>query len=69
MRFDDGVNVMTRVVKGSEATYWGFGVVQEIDAAALSMWLRYRQHEVDLPGTGIKTDDIKTVVFGSFMAF
>jgi hypothetical protein len=69
VRFDDGVDVTTRVVKGSEATFWGFGVVQEIDAAALSMWLRYRQHEVDLPGTGIRTDDIKTVVFGSFMAF
>jgi hypothetical protein len=62
-------NGVNQVVKGSESTYWGFGVVQEIDAAALSMWLRYRQHEVDLPGTGIRTDDIKTVVFGSFMAF
>ena len=73
LRGDDGAlvnfNGVQQVVKGSKAEYWGFGVVQEIDAAALSMWLRYRQHEVDLPGTGIRTDDIKTVVFGSFMAF
>ena len=73
LRGDDGAlvnfNGVAQVVKGSESTYGGFGVVQEIDAAALSMWLRYRQHEVELPGTGIRTDDIKTVVFGSFMAF
>jgi hypothetical protein len=73
LRGEDGAlvnfNGVNQVVKGSESTYWGFGVVQEIDAAALSMWLRYRQHEVELPGTGIRADDIKTVVFGSFMAF
>lgn len=73
LRGNDGAlvnfNGVNRVVKGSESEYWGFGVVQEIDAAALSMWLRYRQHSVELPGTGIRTDDIKTVVFGSFMAF
>lgn len=69
VRFDDGKDVTMKIINGSETTYWGFGVVQEIDAAAMSMWLRYRQHEIELPGTGIRTDDIKTVVFGSFIAF
>lgn len=56
-----------RVLKGSETTFWGFGVVQEIDAAAMSVWLRYRDHDVDLPG--IETKGLSTVVFGAFINF
>ena len=29
----------------SETTLWGLGVVQEIDAAAMSLWLSYRHLE------------------------
>lgn len=56
-----------RVIAGSEATFWGFGAVQEIDAAALSLWLRYREHDVEVPG--VDTRDISTVVFGGFINF
>jgi hypothetical protein len=56
-----------RVVRDSDTTFWGVGVVQEVDAAALSVWLRYRNHSVDVPG--VETEDIKTVVFGGFIAF
>ncbi|WP_334149098.1 porin [Hyphomicrobium sp.] len=56
-----------RVARGSEATFWGFGVVQEIDAAAMSVWLRYREHEVDVPG--VQTRDMSTIVFGGFINF
>jgi hypothetical protein len=56
-----------RVVDGSSATFWGAGVVQEIDAASMSVWLRYRDHEVDVPG--VDTEHIKTVVFGAFIPF
>ena len=58
---------VTRVVEDSESTFWGFGVVQEIDAAAMSVWLRYRSHEVDVPG--VDTKDLDTVVFGGFINF
>lgn len=58
---------VSRVVRGSDATFWGFGVVQEIDAAAMSVWLRYREHEVDVPG--VNTKDMSTVVFGGFINF
>jgi len=34
-------------VVGSEATRWGLGVVQEIDAAAMSLWAKWRHHELD----------------------
>lgn len=56
-----------RAVRGSSATFWGFGVVQEIDAAAMSIWLRYREHEVDVPG--VETRDMSTIVFGGFINF
>ena len=26
---------------------WGLGVVQEIDAAAMSLWAKWRHHELD----------------------
>jgi len=58
---------IARVVAGSEVTFWGLGVVQEIDAAALSVWLRYREHEVDVPG--VNTKDMSTIVFGGMIGF
>jgi hypothetical protein len=33
----------------------------------MSVWLRYRDHEVDVPG--VDTENIKTVVFGAFIPF
>lgn len=57
----------SRVIDGSYATFWGFGAVQEIDAAAMSMWLRYRDHEVHVPG--VDTKPMQTVVFGAFINF
>ena len=31
---------------------WGLGVVQEIDAAAMSLWISYRHIEADIDGVG-----------------
>ncbi len=36
----------------SGTTLWGLGVVQEIDAAAMSLWLSYRHIDADLGGVG-----------------
>ena len=38
----------TRVNISSEMSSWGLGVVQEIDAAAMSLWLTYRNYSGDL---------------------
>lgn len=35
---------------GSEFSRWGFGAVQEIDAASMSAWIRYRRQDVDIQG-------------------
>ena len=34
-------------ITSSDATRWGLGVVQEIDAAAMSLWAKYRHHSLD----------------------
>jgi hypothetical protein len=38
-------NMIDDGVTGSEMTNWGFGAVQEIDAAAMSLWLHYQRNE------------------------
>lgn len=37
-------------VSSSEFTRWGFGVAQEFDKAALTLWIKYRQHDGTLAG-------------------
>lgn len=34
----------------SELTRWGLGAVQEIDASAMSLWVRYREQDVSITG-------------------
>ena len=68
LRADDGIYELDgSFVPGASETFWGGGVVQDIDAAAMQMWLRYRNHEMDLPG--IETKDMYTVVFGALIAY
>ncbi|MCB1519896.1 MAG: porin [Hyphomicrobiaceae bacterium] len=57
----------------SELERWGVGIVQEIDAAAMSMWLSYRHHEGELsdgtiPGT-FNVDEFHIVKFGALINF
>jgi hypothetical protein len=56
-----------RIVSDSSTTFWGLGVVQEVDAAAMSLWLRYRHHEADIPG--VAAGDIGTVAAGAFISY
>lgn len=64
------------VIDGSEATVWGVGVVQYIDAAAMQLFLAYRHHELDLDasfgGAGIAVgavEDFDTVLVGGRIEF
>lgn len=56
-----------RVADGSSTTFWGLGVVQEVDAAALSLWLRYRHHSASIPD--VATGDISTIAAGAFISY
>jgi predicted porin len=41
---------------GGDFTRWGGGVVQEIESAAMSLWLKYRRHEADIVGAATLGD-------------
>jgi hypothetical protein len=59
-------------VDSSEVNLWGLGVVQEIDAAAMSIWLTYRNIEAeakDCCGATIASSDFQYVKFGALINF
>ena len=60
----------------STARLWGLGVVQEVDAAAMSLWLKYRNVDasfsnvVDLDENGpLSTNKWQEVTFGALINF
>jgi hypothetical protein len=58
---------------GSELQLWGLGVVQEIDAAAMSIWLHYRNIEGDVQGSdtfgNVNFGDLDLLKFGALINF
>ncbi len=56
---------------GSEIQRWGVGAVQEIDAAAMSMWLQYQQldGEIGAVGANVGLEELHMVKFGALIAF
>jgi predicted porin len=51
---------------------WGLGVVQEIDAAAMSVWVKYRHLDADLDdvaGYSVPTDSFQYVGVGALINF
>ena len=48
---------------------WGVGIVQEIDAAAMSMWLSYRNIDADQGEIGDASADFQYVKFGALINF
>ncbi len=55
--------------KFSEVDVWGLGVVQEVDAAAMSFWLTYRNIDADAPALGNVGLDFDYVKFGALINF
>jgi hypothetical protein len=45
--FDAGRTLEGALILSTDATRYGVGMVQEIDAAAMSLWVKYRHHEFD----------------------
>ena len=66
-----GPAALTAGVTSSEFTRWGFGVVQEIDKAAMTLWLKYRQHDGDITGGPFAgdLDDFRYVSTGGLIYF
>ncbi len=60
------------VGSSTELDQYGIGVVQEVDAAAMSVWLAWRHYEADLTtagGAGIATEDLDIVKAGALINF
>jgi predicted porin len=59
-------------ILGSELTMYGGGIVQGIDAAAMSLYLYYRHYETDYSLEGVATpglEDLDMVVAGGIIRF
>lgn len=62
-------------VTGSELTRYGFGVVQDIDAASMQVWVKWRHHEleVDYSDNGVAGtqdfEDIDIFIAGGVILF
>jgi predicted porin len=69
---DDKMNPLFALAGFStNMTQWGGGIVQEIDAAAMSVWLQYQRYEGDIsvPGTTVDFDELDMVKFGALINF
>ena len=67
----DGATFASGIVS-SEVKQWGLGVVQEIDAAAMSVWLGWRHYEADetdVTAGNLDTEDLDIVKAGALINF
>lgn len=67
-------NALGGLATSSKLRQWGLGVVQEIDAAAMSMWLMYRNYDGDLTINNdgpekVDIDNMHIVKFGALINF
>lgn len=63
-----GEYMTSEVDNGDDFQWWGLGAVQEIDAAAMSLWLKYRQYSFD-DNTANDYEDMNEVTFGALINF
>ncbi len=58
---------------GSNLEQYGLGIVQEIDAAAMSLWVAWRHYEAEINGTvngaAVRLEDFDLVKFGALISF
>jgi predicted porin len=54
---------------GTTMSFWGLGLVQSIDAAAMDMYLFYRNYSSELPPGAIEVEDLTLVGVGAIIRF
>ena len=71
VEFNAAGNLVSSGILSSDATRYGVGVVQEIDAAAMSLWAKWRHHELDWVDTqGAHTaDDVDMFLAGAVIFY
>jgi predicted porin len=66
--FDD--TTLLGVADGTNVRMWGLGAVQEIDAAAMSLWIKYRNLDASAHGVdGFDADHFDEVTAGALINF
>ncbi len=63
-----GPTALNAGATSSEFTRWGLGAMQEIDAASMSLWLKYREHHADVAAFG-SIDDFRYISTGALINF
>ncbi|NJM34618.1 MAG: hypothetical protein HC850_07785 [Rhodomicrobium sp.] len=74
---DDGGNVDGDILSGSEVDFYGFGVEQKFDSAALSVYANFKYYEADLAFTdtdgagneNTEAEDFFAVLLGTKISF
>lgn len=66
-----GPGALALGIASSQLDQFGAGVVQEVDAASLSVWLKYRETSADISGAaGLGAlDDLRTLSAGALISF
>ena len=71
---DDPITLLNPgiALRSTDATRYGVGVVQEIDAAAMSLWAKWRHHELDgtlANGEKFSADDVDMFLAGAVIFY
>ncbi|HMN36480.1 MAG TPA: porin [Hyphomicrobium sp.] len=75
LRLDDDPITLVNpgiALRSTDATRYGVGVVQEIDAAAMSLWAKWRHHELDgtlANGEKFSADDVDMFLAGAVIFY
>jgi hypothetical protein len=66
-----GPGALALGVTSSEMDQFGGGILQELDTASISVWLKYREQRVDIPGAGGvgELDELRAVSMGALVNF
>jgi hypothetical protein len=65
-----GADTNAAILDDDKLKHWGVGIVQHVDAAAMELWLAYKNYSLDAPGlvTG-GAEDLHTVSAGTRIRF
>jgi hypothetical protein len=68
---NDPAGTRNDLLTASEATVWGFGVVQSIDSAAMNVYAlaQFFSSDLDVDGARLDTEDHYAIVVGSHLKF
>lgn len=70
--FEASQNIAGDLIAASDGTRYGLGVVQDIDAAAMSLWAKWRHHELDVTGqsgTDYSFEDVDLFLAGAVIFY